>query len=75
MGLMEKFFGPRWGVHPDDHKRPAADAPTRILPMPALLHIPLQQHVGSPARPVVVAGQKVRRGQLIAEPGSGRVSA
>ncbi|HTY98675.1 MAG TPA: electron transport complex subunit RsxC [Rhodocyclaceae bacterium] len=75
MGLMEKFFGPRWGVHPDDHKRPAADAPTRVLPMPALLHIPLQQHVGSPARPVVVAGQKVRRGQLIAEPGSGRVSA
>ena len=33
MGLIEKFLHhlktPRWGVHPDDHKRPAADAPLR----------------------------------------------
>ena len=74
MGLMEKFFGPRWGVHPDDHKRPAADAPVRVMPIPELLHIPLQQHVGGAARPVVVPGQKVKKGQLIAEP-NGRVSA
>lgn len=74
MGLMERFFGPRWGVHPDDHKRPAADAPLRTLPMPERLYIPLQQHVGAPARPVVVAGQKVLKGQLLAEPG-GRISA
>jgi electron transport complex protein RnfC len=71
---MERFFGPRWGVHPDDHKRPAADAPLRTLPMPERLYIPLQQHVGAPARPVVVAGQKVLKGQLLAEPG-GRISA
>lgn len=74
MGLMERFFGPGWGVHPDDHKRPAADAPLRTLPMPERLYIPLQQHVGAPARPVVVAGQKVLKGQLLAEPG-GRISA
>ena len=78
MGLMEKFqhlfAGPRWGVHPDDHKRPAADAPLRTLPLPARLYLPLQQHVGQPARPIVLVGQKVLRGQLIAEP-QGRISA
>jgi electron transport complex protein RnfC len=78
MGLIEKFLHtlktPGWGVHPDDHKRPAADAPLRVLPLPARLFMPLQQHVGQPARPVVLVGQKVLKGQLIAEP-QGRISA
>ena len=76
MGLMEKIFGhgPRWGVHPDDHKRPAADAPLRVLPLPAKLYMPLLQHVGQPARPIVLVGQKVLKGQLLAEP-QGRISA
>ena len=78
MGLIEKFLhnlkAPRWGVHPDDHKRPAADAPLRELPLPKRLYIPLQQHVGQPARPIVLVGQKVLRGQLIAE-AQGNISA
>ena len=78
MGLIEKFLhtlaAPKWGVHPDDHKRPAADAPLRTLPLPQRLYIPLLQHVGQPARPVVLVGQKVKQGQLIAEP-QGRISA
>jgi len=75
MGFMEKLFGhPRWGVHPDDHKRPAADADLRKLPLPARLYVPLQQHVGAPARPIVLVGDKVLKGQMIAEPG-GNISA
>ena len=78
MGLIEKFLhklnDPRWGVHPDDHKRPAADAPLRVLPLPAKLYMPLLQHVGQPARPIVLVGQKVLKGQLLAEP-QGRISA
>jgi electron transport complex protein RnfC len=78
MGLIEKFLyaltTPRWGVHPDDHKRPAADAPLRVLPLPARLYLPLQQHVGQPGRPRVHVGQKVLKGQLIAE-AQGRISA
>ncbi|MDD5248201.1 MAG: electron transport complex subunit RsxC [Rhodocyclaceae bacterium] len=77
MGLMETIFGwggPRWGVHPDDHKRPAADAPLRVLPLPAKLYLPLQQHVGGAARPIVLVGQQVLKGQLIAE-AQGRISA
>ncbi len=78
MGLIERFLDklatPGWGVHPDDHKRPAADAPLRVLPLPARLYVPLQQHVGQPARPTVLVGQKVLKGQLIAE-AQGRISA
>ncbi len=78
MGLIEKFLhslkAPHWGVHPDDHKRPAADAPLRTLPLPERLYVPLQQHVGQAARPIVLVGQKVLKGQLIAEP-QGRISA
>lgn len=78
MGLIETFLhklkAPHWGVHPDDHKRPAADAPLRQLPLPQRLYLPLQQHVGQAARPVVMVGQKVLKGQLIAEP-QGRISA
>ncbi|MEW5890238.1 MAG: electron transport complex subunit RsxC [Pseudomonadota bacterium] len=73
MGFMERFVG-RWGVHPDDHKRPAADAPVRRMPMPARLYVPLLQHIGTAARPIVLAGQKVLKGQTIAEP-QGMVSA
>jgi electron transport complex protein RnfC len=75
MGLFDKFFKePSWGVHPDDHKRPAADVPLRILPPPAKVYMPLQQHVGGAARPIVLVGQKVLKGQLLAE-ASGNISA
>lgn len=75
MGLIEKIFKqPRWGVHPDDKKRPAADAPLRMLPPPAKVYLPLSQHVGGAARPIVLVGQKVLKGQLLAEP-SGNISA
>ena len=69
MGLMKlfsHFVGDDWGVHPADHKRPAADSPTRPLPLPPRLHLMLSQHVGAPARPVVLVGQKVKKGELIA---------
>jgi Na+-translocating ferredoxin:NAD+ oxidoreductase subunit C len=67
MGFFERIFGSHWGVHPDDRKRPAADLPLRRLPLPSHLYVPLQQHIGAPARPVVLVGQKVLKGQLIAE--------
>lgn len=74
MGILERFFKPAWGVHPDDRKRPAADAPLRRLPLPDRLYVSLQQHIGAPARPIVLVGQKVLKGQLLAE-AQGNVSA
>ncbi|MDO8933648.1 MAG: electron transport complex subunit RsxC [Rhodocyclaceae bacterium] len=75
MGFLDRFLNqPSWGVHPDDHKRPAADRPLRILPAPARVYMPLQQHVGGAARPVVLVGQKVLKGELLAAP-QGNISA
>jgi electron transport complex protein RnfC len=75
MALFERIFKhPSWGVHPDDHKRPAADVPLRILPPPARVYMPLHQHVGGAARPVVLVGQQVLKGQLLAE-AQGNISA
>jgi Na+-translocating ferredoxin:NAD+ oxidoreductase RnfC subunit len=41
---------------------------------PALVRLPLLQHSGAPAIPVVKPGQTVRKGDLIAKPG-GKISA
>ena len=33
MGFLDRFLKtPNWGVHPEDHKRPAADVPLRLFP-------------------------------------------
>ena len=74
MNIFKHFLADDWGVHPDDHKRPAADQAVRVMPVPAKLYLPLQQHLGAPARPVVLVGQKVKKGELIAE-AQGMISA
>ncbi len=37
------------------------------IPIPDQLILPLRQHVGDPAQPVVAIGERVLKGQLIAE--------
>lgn len=75
MGFLDRFLKtPSWGVHPEDHKRPAADAPLRFFPTPERVYMPLHQHVGGMARPIVLVGQKVLKGELIAE-AQGNISA
>jgi electron transport complex protein RnfC len=69
-----KLFKIRGGVHPEDRKELSAARPIEALPMPALLHIPLQQHIGAPATPAVRRGQKVAKGQLLAN-SQGMISA
>ncbi|HSO83415.1 RnfABCDGE type electron transport complex subunit C, partial [Thiocapsa sp.] len=61
-----KLFKIRGGVHPHDNKHLAAEQAIEDLPMPALLHIPLQQHIGAPAKPAVRRGQRVAKGELLA---------
>ena len=73
MGFMD-LFKSHWGVHPEDHKRPAADAAVRRLPLPPRLTIPLSQHVGAPARPRVLVGQSVLKGEVLAD-AQGNISA
>lgn len=74
MGIFEKIFARHWGVHPQDHKRPAADARVRVVPLPPRLVVPLLQHIGTAARPRVLVGQKVLKGECLAE-AQGNISA
>ncbi len=60
-----KLFRLRGGVHPESRKELAADRAIRVLPPPERLFVPLQQHVGAPAQPLVHAGDRVLKGQLI----------
>ncbi|MDE7243353.1 MAG: electron transport complex subunit RsxC [Oscillospiraceae bacterium] len=58
------FYG---GVHPDDGKQFARDVPLRpYLPKGDII-LPLSQHIGKPAKPVVKKGERVLAGQLIAQ--------
>jgi electron transport complex protein RnfC len=56
----------RGGVHPPGRKQLSADRPIQSLPLPPRLYLPLQQHAGGPALPVVSVGQKVAKGELLA---------
>ena len=58
------------GIHPPENKQQSTATPIQQAPLPRLLVLPLQQHIGEPARPCVDVGQRVLKGQRIAEPGS-----
>ncbi|MCU7814684.1 MAG: electron transport complex subunit RsxC [Candidatus Thiodiazotropha sp. (ex Rostrolucina anterorostrata)] len=69
MGLLNLLFGLKsftHGIHPPYHKE-TADKPIRRLPFPAELVLPLDQHIGKPAIPVIRKGQEVVRGELMAK--------
>jgi electron transport complex protein RnfC len=82
LGLTSIFPGsgePRlWqfhgGVHLPDEKTLSNQKPVAAIPLPRELVIPLQQHIGAPARCRVAVGDRVLKGQVIAEP-QGYISA
>ena len=61
------------GVHPDDCKI-SKDCKIEVLPLPKTVYISMAQHLGAPATPIVAVGDKVKVGQVIAEP-AGFISA
>lgn len=61
------------GVHPAENKI-AAGKPIINLPLPAEVVLPVSQHIGAPAKPIVQKGDHVKRGDRVAEAG-GFVSA
>ena len=57
---------PKGGVHPAENKL-SAGSPIKILPLPDRVIIPVVQHLGAPAEPVVQKGDTVVAGQLLAK--------
>lgn len=57
----------RGGIHPSYNKGLAENAAIETIPLPGKLAIPLSQHLGLPANPVVTKGDVVQPGDLLAE--------
>ncbi|MGD2294453.1 MAG: electron transport complex subunit RsxC [Candidatus Aminicenantes bacterium] len=55
------------GIHPPEHKDLTEAKPLEAMPPPEKVCIPLHQHFGSPAKPLVQKGDEVSRGQKIGE--------
>ena len=64
----------RHGVHPPDLKELTAGLPIRRLPFPEEIVLPLRQHAGKPAVPIVREGDRVERGDTVAR-ADGHISA
>ena len=61
------------GIHPNDSKL-TRECRIETLPLPEVVYVSMAQHLGAPATPVVAVGDKVKTGQVIAEP-AGFISA
>ncbi|MCX8006798.1 MAG: electron transport complex subunit RsxC [Coriobacteriia bacterium] len=60
--LKGAFLG---GIHPPEMKHLSAGSAIERAPVPERLVVPLVQHLGAPCQPMVEAGQRVRRGEVI----------
>lgn len=60
-----KFFG---GIKPNGHKSISTMNPIKRLPIPKKLIIPVRQHVGKVPNIKVSVGERVLKGQILAEP-------
>ncbi len=58
----------RHGIHPRASKEATEHLPVERMPFVDRYVLPLSQHTGAPARPVVAVGDRVERGQVVAEP-------
>ena len=59
------------GLRLPAHKSESTAQAVFELPIPAQLVLPIEQHAGEPAQPVVDVGDRVLKGQVVAEPDGG----
>lgn len=69
-----RLFRIKGGVHPAERKDATREKPVVEAPLAPRLVLPLQQHIGAPAKPLVKPGDQVLKGQPIAA-AAGPVSA
>jgi len=65
---MRKVWDLIGGVHPPENKHQSVQDSIGTLPLPEKLVIPLNQHIGAPPKLLVNTGDKVLKGQPLAEP-------
>ncbi|NOZ52596.1 MAG: electron transport complex subunit RsxC [Gammaproteobacteria bacterium] len=65
--MMRRLFNFQGGVKLREHKRESTQSPVIPANIPKTLILPLQQHIGSPAVATVNVGDKVLKGQVVAQ--------
>ncbi|MEW5891830.1 MAG: electron transport complex subunit RsxC [Pseudomonadota bacterium] len=65
---MRKLYPFPGGVHPPEHKSESNGRPIAQAPLLPRYVVPLRQHIGNPAKPVVKVGDRVLKGQMIGQP-------
>lgn len=68
MSGSRRLFTFHGGVHPPGHKAESNATPIQAMPLLPRYVVPLRQHIGTPARPLVRVGDAVLRGQMIGAP-------
>ncbi|MFT5084961.1 MAG: electron transport complex protein RnfC [Lentisphaeria bacterium] len=71
---MSKVWNIPGGIHPPEHKTQSNTAPIASIPLPSHIIVPLSQHIGAQAIASVNIGDRVLKGQCIAD-AQGMVSA
>jgi len=64
---MTQLWNFSGGIHPAEHKQLSTTRAIQAAGIPKQLVLPLQQHIGEPAEPVVAVGDHVLKGQKIAD--------
>ncbi|MDX2368202.1 MAG: electron transport complex subunit RsxC, partial [Colwellia sp.] len=62
-----KFWHFHGGIHPPEQKAITTSKPIKHLPLPKLLVLPLQQHIGRQGDLLVEVGDKVLKGQALTQ--------
>ncbi|OZG72480.1 electron transport complex subunit RsxC [Hahella sp. CCB-MM4] len=64
---MRQIWDFHGGIHPPENKHQSTRQAIKNAGIPQYLFLPLSQHIGQPAVPVVEIGQRVRKGEMVAE--------
>jgi len=67
MSAAAKIWNIPGGIHPPERKELSNRTPIQPAPLPKRLILPLSQHIGAPAEPLVAVGERVLKGQKIAD--------
>ncbi|MEX5729956.1 electron transport complex protein RnfC [Rhodovulum iodosum] len=60
-----RLFSFKGGIHPETRKFLTSECAIEDMPVPTVLRVPLQQHIGVEAEPLVARDDMVLKGQLI----------
>ena len=66
--MLHKLFRFKGGVKPETHKAVSVDLPIGQAPLEPRYIVPLHQSIGGTPEPLVVPGQRVRKGEKIGGP-------